>query len=109
PSHDAIKGHIPGSQAADRALNSAPDGMSWRSSEELRAHFQALIGERNPSDVVFYCGSGITAAQNVLGMAHAGFDGARMYVGSWSEWITDMSRAIDDSWEIGESGPVAEV
>jgi thiosulfate/3-mercaptopyruvate sulfurtransferase len=109
PSHDAIKGHIPGSQAADRALNSAPDGMSWRSSEELRDHFRALIGERNPSDVVFYCGSGITAAQNVLGMAHAGLDGARMYVGSWSEWITDTSRAIDDSWEIGESGPVAEV
>ncbi len=109
PSHDAIKGHIPGSRAADRALNSTSDGKNWRPSEDLRVHFQALIGERDPSEVVFYCGSGITAAQNVLGMAHAGFEGARMYVGSWSEWIIDRGRPIDDSWEIGESVPAIEV
>jgi len=109
PSHDAVKGHIPGSRAADRAFNSTPDGLNWRSSEELRVHFLALIGERNPSEVVFYCGSGITAAQNMLGMAHAGFDGCRMYIGSWSEWIIDSNRPVDDSWEIGESGPGVEV
>lgn len=105
PSHDAIKGHIPGSRAADRAKNSTLGGGRWRSSSELREHFSQLIGDREPSEVVFYCGSGITAAQNVLGMAHAGFPGARMYVGSWSEWIIDSTRPIDDSWEIGESGP----
>lgn len=105
PSHDAIKGHIPLSRAADRALNSTKDGRRWRSKGELAEHFRALIGERDPRDVVFYCGSGITAAQNVLGMAHAGFEGSRMFVGSWSEWITDPSREIDASWEIGESGP----
>mgnify|MGYP000064034847 CR=1 FL=1 len=105
PSHDAIKGHIPGSRAADRAKNSVPGGGRWRSSAELNEHFEKLIGDRDPSEVVFYCGSGITAAQNVLGMAHAGFPGARMYVGSWSEWILDPARPIDDSWEIGEPGP----
>lgn len=105
PSHDAIKGHIPGSRAADRAKNSTPGGGRWRTASDLRDHFSQLIGDREPSEVVFYCGSGITAAQNVLGMAHAGFTGARMYVGSWSEWIIDSSRPIDDTWEIGESGP----
>ena len=105
PSHDAIKGHIPGSRSADRALTSTPDGLNWRSSDELKKHFQGLIGDRDPREVVFYCGSGITAAQNVLGMAHAGFEGSRMYVGSWSEWIIDKSRPIDDSWEIGDPGP----
>ena len=105
PSHDAIKGHIPGSRAADRARNSDATAMRWRGRDELNAHFVELIGDRDPSEVVFYCGSGITAAQNLVGMAHAGLDGARMYVGSWSEWITDPERAIDDSWEIGETGP----
>ncbi len=105
PSHDAIKGHIPSSRGADRALNSLPGGGRWRTSEELRVHFSSLIGDADPSDVVFYCGSGITAAQNMVGMAHAGFDGARMYVGSWSEWIINPPRPIDYSWEIGESGP----
>ena len=105
PSHDAIKGHIPGSRAADRAKNSIAGGGRWRTRDQLREHYSALIGDRHPSEVIFYCGSGITAAQNVLGMAHAGFEGSRMYVGSWSEWILDPSRPIDDSWEIGESGP----
>jgi len=105
PSHDDVKGHIPGSRAADRALNSIPGEGRWRSPSELREHFARLIGDRDPSEVVFYCGSGITAAQNVLGMAHAGFEGSRMYVGSWSEWIIDPARPIDDTWEIGESGP----
>lgn len=105
PSHDAIKGHIPGSRAADRARTSVLGGGRWRSQAELREHFSALIGNRNPTEVMFYCGSGITAAQNVLGMTHAGFEGSRMYVGSWSEWIVDPARPIDDSWDIGESGP----
>ncbi len=97
PSHDAIKGHIPRSKAADRALLSTDEGY-WRSAEELREHFTSIIGDADPRDVVFYCGSGVTAAQNVLGMAHAGFDGSRMYFGSWSEWITDPERPIDATW-----------
>jgi thiosulfate/3-mercaptopyruvate sulfurtransferase len=97
PSHDAIKGHIPQSKPADRALLSTSDGY-WRSAAEIREHFEKVIDGADPNDVVFYCGSGVTAAQNVLGMAHAGFDGARMYFGSWSEWITDPDRPLDTSW-----------
>jgi thiosulfate/3-mercaptopyruvate sulfurtransferase len=48
-----------------------------------------------PSDVIYYCGSGITAAQNVLAMSIAGLEGSRMYVGSWSEWITDPTRPVE--------------
>lgn len=93
PSHDAIQGRIPGSVLADRALNSTADGR-WRTAEELRAHYASLIGDSPSEDVIFYCGSGVTGAQNVLGMAHAGFPNARLYVGSWSEWILDPSRHI---------------
>ena len=92
--HDPVRGHIAGAGLADRAETTGPDGR-WRSSEDLEAHFTGLIGDLDPSDVIFYCGSGVTAAQNLLGMTIAGLDGARMYVGSWSEWITDPSRPVE--------------
>ncbi len=91
---DAIRGHIAGAGLADRAETKTPDGH-FRSAVELRAHYLDLIGDLPPSDVIFYCGSGVTAAQNMLGMEIAGLPGARMYVGSWSEWITDPSRPVE--------------
>lgn len=95
PSHDAIRGRIPSSGAADRALNSTSDGK-WRTSEELKAHYDDVIGQAAPEQVIFYCGSGVTAAQNLVGMAHAGFRGAKMYPGSWSQWILDPERQIQE-------------
>jgi thiosulfate/3-mercaptopyruvate sulfurtransferase len=94
PSHDAIKGHIPGARFADRAQNTGTDGH-FRSSEELRTHYESLIGETPPERVIFYCGSGVTAAQNILGITHAGLEGPRLYVGSWSEWILDPKRPVE--------------
>ena len=92
--HDAVVGHIAGAGLADRADVSSPQGY-FRPVEELREHYAALVDDTPPQNVIFYCGSGVTAAQNVLAMTHAGLPGSRMYVGSWSEWILDAAREID--------------
>lgn len=92
--HDPVRGHIAGAGLADRA--ETMDGQHrLRPVDELRDHYRALLGPVDPADVIFYCGSGVTAAQNVLAMTHAGLPGPRMYVGSWSEWITDPSRPVE--------------
>ncbi len=92
--HDPVRGHIAGAGLADRAETMTTDGH-LRPADELQAHYRELIGDQDPADVIFYCGSGVTAAQNVLAMTHAGLPGARMYVGSWSEWITDPARPVE--------------
>jgi len=92
--HDPVRGHIAGAGLADRAHTLTAD-KHFRSPDELRAHYESLIGDQQPEDIIFYCGSGITAAQNVLAMTLAGLPGSRMYVGSWSEWITDPRRPTE--------------
>jgi thiosulfate/3-mercaptopyruvate sulfurtransferase len=92
--YDPVRGHIAGAGLADRAETMTSDGHI-RSVDELRTHYSQLIGDQQPSDIIFYCGSGVTAAQNVLAMTHAGLTGSRMYVGSWSEWITDPRRPVE--------------
>ena len=49
---------------------------------------------RAAADVVLSCGSGVTACHNLLAMAHAGLDGARLYAGSWSGWVSDPARPV---------------
>jgi thiosulfate/3-mercaptopyruvate sulfurtransferase len=90
---DAKAGHIPGAVSGPFAGNLGSDGR-FRSSAELRQRFVSLLGETPAEQTVVYCGSGVTAAHNLLALAHAGLGDARLYPGSWSEWITDPERPI---------------
>lgn len=100
---DPIAGHIPGALNYFCADNLLGD-FTFKSASELRTQWQALLGEAidNHTDrVVHYCGSGITASHNLLSMHIAGLDvsanGAGLYAGSWSEWMTDPKRPRDPS------------
>ena len=91
---DPVAGHIPGAINAPYSENVGAEGL-FLPPESLRERFAPLIGETPANQVVFYCGSGVTAANNVLAFAHAGLGDARLYAGSWSEWITDPRRPVE--------------
>lgn len=87
---DPVAGHIPGALSAPTAEN-LEDG-AFRSAVDLRDRFAGL-GVDGSVPVGVYCGSGVTAAHEVLALVRAGIPAA-LYVGSWSDWITDPSRPI---------------
>ncbi len=82
---DPIAGHIPGALNLYWKAQLDPGGRFIESSE-LRDRFQSLLGEVPPERVICYCGSGVTACHLLLAMEACGLAGARLYVGSWSEW-----------------------
>ena len=90
---DPVAGHIPGAISHPLGKNLDKNGH-FRSPEELRLNFNKLIGDTASSDIISMCGSGITACHNILALEISGIKGVPLYVGSWSEWITDKSRPI---------------
>jgi len=90
---DPVAGHIPGAISRPFRDNLNADGR-FRPQQELRNEFTALLRQQPIENVVAYCGSGITACHNLLALELAGFPGARLYAGSWSEWCSDRTRPI---------------
>lgn len=89
---DPIAGHIP-SAVNYPFLDNLNDDLTWKSPSELTARFQ-MIYHQLPDDVIVYCGSGVTACHNILGIVMAGFKMPRLYPGAWSEWITRSENEI---------------
>jgi len=96
---DPVAGHIPGAMTAPYAGNLDEKGF-FLTPEQLKERFENLLDDLPPDQVVFYCGSGVTACHNIAAMVAAGYEMPQLYPGSWSEWITDPSRPI----EPGDSG-----
>lgn len=88
---DPVAGHIPGAQCSPFAANLDADGK-FLPPQALRDKFAPAVATGKP--VVCYCGSGVTAAHNVLAMKIAGLPEPVLYPGSWSEWITDPARPV---------------
>ena len=95
---DPVGGHIPGALSAPTAANVGADGR-FLPAAELGKRFVGLgiaIGQPGRSGAPTagtYCGSGVTAAHEVLALALAGIP-ASLYVGSWSGWTADPSRPV---------------
>jgi thiosulfate/3-mercaptopyruvate sulfurtransferase len=95
---DRAAGHIPAAVSAPTAANVASDGR-FRETGALRERFAAL-GVTGATPVGAYCGSGVTAAHEVLALALAGIPAA-LYVGSWSGWVADPARPVATGPEPG--------
>ncbi|HKV41313.1 MAG TPA: sulfurtransferase [Blastocatellia bacterium] len=99
---DPVAGHIPGAASAPYVDSLTSDGF-FLPPDELKAHFDRVAASTRVSQTldsptsdrtIFYCGSGVTAAHSVLALAHSGKGLARLYPGSWSDWITDPARPV---------------
>lgn len=90
---DPIAGHIPGAKNRFFMHNLNEEG-EFKSPEQLRDEFTAILGAFSPTEVVHSCGSGVTGCHNLLAFEVAGLHGARLYAGSWSEWIADPSHPV---------------
>jgi thiosulfate/3-mercaptopyruvate sulfurtransferase len=99
---DRVGGHIPGAISAPTRENVGPDGRLL-DAEALARRFASLGlptgSPARPADpqgepvIGAYCGSGVTAAHQVLALQLAGLPAA-LYVGSWSGWSADPSRPV---------------
>jgi thiosulfate/3-mercaptopyruvate sulfurtransferase len=89
---DPIAGHIPGARNAPYAENLRADG-TFKSADELRAMLAGVLDGVAPAQTIVHCGSGVTACHTLLALERAGLPGAKLYVGSWSEWCRRPERA----------------
>jgi thiosulfate/3-mercaptopyruvate sulfurtransferase len=90
---DPVAGHIPGAHNHPFAGNLDARGQ-FLAPEELRRAWTASLRGRPPAAMVAMCGSGVTACHNLLALEVAGLRGAKLYPGSWSEWIRDPARPV---------------
>jgi thiosulfate/3-mercaptopyruvate sulfurtransferase len=88
---DRVAGHIPGARNVPATMTLDSSGR-FRGRAALRQIFERA-GVAGEVQVGAYCGSGVTAAHEVLALELAGYQAA-LYAGSWSEWTTDPRRPV---------------
>lgn len=90
---DTVAGHIAGAHNFPFARNLDANAR-FLSADTLRDQFHQTLNNAPPNQVIAMCGSGVTACHNLLAMEIAGLQGAKLYAGSWSEWIRDSKRPV---------------
>ncbi len=90
---DPVAGHVAGAVNMPFAGNLTP-ALQFQDVAQLQQRWAPLLDQPGLPPVVAMCGSGITACHNLVALELAGYRGARLYAGSFSEWITDPARAV---------------
>ena len=93
---DPVAGHVPGALNLPFEGNLDASGF-FLAPAQLRQRFAAFAND--PARVAHMCGSGVTACHNLLAMEMAGLHNSRLYVGSWSEWVSDPVNAVTKGYE----------
>ncbi len=82
---DKIAGHIPGAINLPY-IDNLNEAGEFLTDGELKSKYEKALVDKKPDQVIVHCGSGVTACHTLLAMEQAGISGAKLYVGSWSEW-----------------------
>lgn len=90
---DTVAGHVPGAINLPFLGNLDARGRFLPASV-LADRWRERTGNAEGRTAICMCGSGVTACQQLLALEAAGVSGARLYAGSWSEWIRDPSRPV---------------
>lgn len=90
---DTVAGHVPGAVNHPLQHNLGAAGR-FLHDDELAARWRDTLRGHSASQLVCMCGSGVTACHNLLALERIGLQGARLYAGSWSEWIRDPARGV---------------
>lgn len=93
---DKIAGHVPGSINIPWKTNLDENGLYLEKSE-LVTHYADLIHKKDIKNVIFMCGSGVTACHSLVALEYLAFQSARLYPGSWSEWIQDTDHPVESN------------
>lgn len=80
---DKKAGHIPG--AINFPWFGALENGMYRKADDQNNRFAQLPSEK---EYIVYCGSGVTAAPNFLSLKEAGYQHVKLYIGSFSDWIS---------------------
>lgn len=82
---DLIAGHIPGAINIPFSENLDNNGL-FLNPNQLKMKYEKIFGNIKSENIIFHCGSGITACHSLLAIAYAELKIPKLYVGSWSEW-----------------------
>ena len=91
---DPKAGHIPGAinmNWASGLLGGGQQGGHWLEGAAQRERFAEVS---DADEIIVYCGSGVSAGGNLLALEIAGVKGAKLYAGSWSDWVSDPERPV---------------
>lgn len=90
---DPVAGHVPGAVNVPFGGNLAADNR-FKTPQQLAERYAPIVERRDPKEIVFMCGSGVTACHGIFALELAGQPGAVLYPGSWSEWIRSSGRPV---------------
>lgn len=85
-------GHIPG--ALNIPFSDVLQGSQYKSVEEIAKIFEKK-GLKKSDNLVFSCGSGVTACIVLLAAYLVGYKVLGVYDGSWTEWALDTNLSVE--------------